>query len=73
MDLLRKLYQKAVKIPLSNVEQIWKDYDAFENGLNKLTVSVQQKAHSLGKKVYPRLCRSVHDWSRCLQRTQDTF
>ena len=38
MDQLRKLFQKAVRIPLSNVEQIWKEYDSFENNLNKLTV-----------------------------------
>ncbi len=37
MDQLRKLYQRAVKTPLSIVEQIWKDYDLFENSLNKLT------------------------------------
>ncbi|KAI8848336.1 hypothetical protein BC829DRAFT_394221, partial [Chytridium lagenaria] len=37
MDHLRKIYHKALAIPLSNVEAIWKDYDAFENGLNKIT------------------------------------
>ncbi|KAJ3390913.1 mRNA 3'-end-processing protein rna14 [Entophlyctis sp. JEL0112] len=37
MDLQRKVYQKAVSIPLANIETIWKDYDAFENSLNKLT------------------------------------
>nr|CAG8597475.1 9724_t:CDS:10 [Entrophospora candida] len=37
MDTLRKIYQKAICIPLNNVEQIWKEYDQFENSLNKLT------------------------------------
>ncbi|KAJ3169317.1 mRNA 3'-end-processing protein rna14 [Geranomyces variabilis] len=37
MDLLRRAYNRAIWIPLTNIEQIWKDYDAFENGLNKLT------------------------------------
>ncbi|KAJ3213420.1 mRNA 3'-end-processing protein rna14 [Dinochytrium kinnereticum] len=37
MDQLRKIFHKALSIPLSNVEVIWKDYDAFENGLNKIT------------------------------------
>ncbi|KAK9717514.1 mRNA 3'-end-processing protein rna14, variant 2 [Basidiobolus ranarum] len=37
MDLMRKTYQKAITIPLVNVEHIWKEYDSFENGLNKLT------------------------------------
>ncbi|KAL5508671.1 RNA14 [Sanghuangporus vaninii] len=37
MDQLRKIYQRAVQIPLENVETLWKDYEAFENGLNKIT------------------------------------
>ncbi|ORX39874.1 hypothetical protein BD324DRAFT_667355 [Kockovaella imperatae] len=37
MDSLRKIYQRAVCIPLNNVEILWKAYDAFESGLNKLT------------------------------------
>ena len=38
METIRKLYQRAVKVPLSIIENIWKDYDSFENNLNKLTV-----------------------------------
>ncbi|KAL5512152.1 hypothetical protein ACEPAG_3673 [Sanghuangporus baumii] len=37
MDQLRKIYQRAVQIPLENVETLWKDYEAFESGLNKIT------------------------------------
>ncbi|KAJ3095319.1 mRNA 3'-end-processing protein rna14 [Phlyctochytrium bullatum] len=37
MDQSRKIYHRALAIPLSNVETIWKDYDNFENGLNKIT------------------------------------
>lgn len=37
MDDLRRVYQRAVSVPLTNIETIWKDYDAYENGLNKLT------------------------------------
>lgn len=37
MDDLRRVYQRAVSVPLANIEAIWKDYDAYENGLNKLT------------------------------------
>jgi len=32
---LRKLYQRAVENPMHNLEAIWKEYDAFENNLNK--------------------------------------
>lgn len=41
MDVMRKAYQKAICIPLNNVELIWKEYDQFENSLNKVTVSVK--------------------------------
>ncbi|VDB95403.1 unnamed protein product [Peniophora sp. CBMAI 1063] len=34
MDQLRKVYQRAVQIPLDNVEQLWQEYERFENGLN---------------------------------------
>ncbi|KAG9126214.1 mRNA 3'-end-processing protein rna14, partial [Ceratobasidium sp. 392] len=38
MDMLRRLYHRAVVIPLENVEQLWRELDQFENGLNKITV-----------------------------------
>ncbi|KAJ3023453.1 UNVERIFIED_CONTAM: mRNA 3'-end-processing protein rna14 [Siphonaria sp. JEL0065] len=37
MDLQRKVYHKALSIPLSNIEAIWREYDIFENSLHKLT------------------------------------
>lgn len=39
MDLLRKTYQRAICIPTQSVNTLWKEYDAFEMGLNKMTVS----------------------------------
>lgn len=39
MDALRKAYQQAVCIPTQAVNILWKEYDTFEMGLNKLTVS----------------------------------
>lgn len=38
MDLMRKIYQRAVCLPLENLEALWQDYNAFENDLNKATV-----------------------------------
>ena len=38
MDLLRKAYQRAICIPTTVVDVIWKDYTSFEMGLNKVTV-----------------------------------
>ncbi|KAG5641047.1 hypothetical protein DXG03_006292 [Asterophora parasitica] len=37
MDALRKVYHRAVQIPLDNVEGLWQDLEAFENGLNRIT------------------------------------
>ena len=39
MDLLRKAYQRAICIPTQATNILWKEYDAFEMGLNKMTVS----------------------------------
>ncbi|KZF18863.1 Suf-domain-containing protein [Xylona heveae TC161] len=37
MDLLRKTYQRAICAPNQAVNAIWKEYDSFEMGLNKVT------------------------------------
>ncbi|EFW20312.1 mRNA 3'-end-processing protein rna14 [Coccidioides posadasii str. Silveira] len=37
MDLLRKSYQRAICVPMQAVNTLWKEYDQFEMGLNKLT------------------------------------
>ncbi len=34
-DLLRKAYQKAIRIPHSELTKLWKEYDLFELGINK--------------------------------------
>jgi cleavage stimulation factor subunit 3 len=38
MDQLRKAYQRAICVPTSAVNTLWKEYDQFEMGLNKMTV-----------------------------------
>lgn len=40
MDQLRKAYQRAITVPMSAVNNLWKEYDQFEMGLNKMTVSL---------------------------------
>ncbi|KAF9486847.1 hypothetical protein BDN71DRAFT_810027 [Pleurotus eryngii] len=37
MDALRKVYHRAVQIPLDNVERLWQDLEAFEVSLNRIT------------------------------------
>lgn len=45
MDSLRKVYQKAVTQPVIGVEAIWREYDSFEHGLNKMTVHAHVHTH----------------------------
>ena len=39
MDQLRKVYQQAICVPHQFTNLLWKEYDGFEMGLNKMTVS----------------------------------
>jgi len=36
MMAIRKLYETAFRIPMHNLEQLWRDYDQYENGLSKV-------------------------------------
>ncbi|KAF8581991.1 Suf-domain-containing protein [Ramaria rubella] len=59
MDALRRIYQRAVQIPLEIVEQLWSEYNAFEIGLNKITarkfVQDLSKAYMTAKEVLKTL------------------
>ena len=46
MDLLRKVYQRAICIPTQMTNILWKEYDGFEMGLNKMTVSILPINHA---------------------------
>lgn len=39
VDQLRKAYQRAICIPISNLNALWKEYDLFELSINKVAVS----------------------------------
>lgn len=38
MDALRAAYQKAIAVPTSALNSLWKEYDSFETGLSKINV-----------------------------------
>ena len=38
-DNLRRAFHRAISTPMTTVNPLWKDYDQFENTLNKATVS----------------------------------
>ena len=44
MDQMRKAYQRAIKVPTQATQVLWKEYDQFEMGVNKLTVSTLRTA-----------------------------
>jgi cleavage stimulation factor subunit 3 len=37
LDIMRKAYQRAIGVPMSTVSTLWKEYDQFETGANKMT------------------------------------
>ncbi|KAG9244118.1 hypothetical protein BJ878DRAFT_507732 [Calycina marina] len=37
LDIMRKAYHRAIGIPMTEVSFLWKEYDQFENGANKMT------------------------------------
>ncbi|KAI6777943.1 mRNA 3'-end-processing protein-like protein [Emericellopsis cladophorae] len=37
MDQLRKAYHRAINVPTSKVNELWREYDQFEMSLNKMT------------------------------------
>jgi cleavage stimulation factor subunit 3 len=67
MDTLRKVYQRAVSIPHNATLEIWREYDKFEMGLNR--VSVGFLMHTLprstdrmaGTQASPGKVTLVHD------------
>jgi cleavage stimulation factor subunit 3 len=38
MTTVRKVYQKAILVPTNHVEQLWKDYENFENSVSRTLV-----------------------------------
>ncbi|KAK5000031.1 mRNA 3'-end-processing protein rna14 [Elasticomyces elasticus] len=59
MDLLRKTYQRAICVPTEKLTGIWKEYEQFEMGLNKVTGRkyVQEKSphYITARTTYTRL------------------
>lgn len=39
MTAVRKVYQKAIITPTHHVEQLWRDYENFENSVSRALVA----------------------------------
>ncbi|KAG4300845.1 hypothetical protein PCK1_002922 [Pneumocystis canis] len=37
IDHIRRVYYRVISIPIANIETLWREYDAFENSLNRTT------------------------------------
>ncbi|KAK8002039.1 cleavage polyadenylation factor subunit RNA14 [Apiospora marii] len=69
MDVLRKAYQRAICIPMSNLNILWKEYDQFELGINKVAGRkfLQEKSPSY---MSARSANThLENFTRGLQRT----
>lgn len=61
MTSVRKAYQKAILAPVHLVEQIWKEYESFENSVSRALVGCLpfNQSQSLGVKQPPIV---MHLW-----------
>jgi cleavage stimulation factor subunit 3 len=64
-DNLRKAFRRAISTPMTTVNNLWKDYDQFENTQNRATVSYIRDA----KELHLILRRPASSSKRVLQRT----
>jgi cleavage stimulation factor subunit 3 len=64
MDAIRRTFHIAITMPINNVEALWKDYDSYENGLNKLTAKkfIGEKSGAyMTARTALRELRNIHD------------
>ncbi|KAK9449515.1 uncharacterized protein V1518DRAFT_416202 [Limtongia smithiae] len=68
MDLLRKIFQRVICIPVENLESLWQEYNSFENKLNKLTarkiLSDKAPFYMTARACLKELQQSTRDLSR---------
>ncbi|KAG0050796.1 mRNA 3'-end-processing protein rna14 [Gryganskiella cystojenkinii] len=69
MDAMRRVFQRAVCIPLSNIENIWRDYDSFENGLNKLTAKKFLQERSAGYMTARMMLKELRKLTEGINKT----
>lgn len=69
MDQMRKAYQRAICVPIANVNTLWKEYDQFEMGLNKLTGRKYLAEKSASYMSAKSANTALENLTRGLQRT----
>ncbi|KAK3161239.1 hypothetical protein QOZ80_1BG0074310 [Eleusine coracana subsp. coracana] len=65
MTTVRKVYQKAILVPTNHVEQLWKDYENFENSVSRTLakglLSEYQPKFNSAKAVYRERKKYIDD------------
>ncbi|KAL6841494.1 hypothetical protein ACP4OV_028637 [Aristida adscensionis] len=65
MTTVRKVYQKAILVPTNHVEQLWKDYEHFENSVSRTLakglLSEYQPKFNSAKAVYRERKKYIDD------------
>jgi len=65
MTTVRKVYQKAILVPTNRVEQLWKDYENFENSVSRTLakglLSEYQPKFNSAKAVYRERKKYIDD------------
>jgi len=72
MDHLRKTYQRAICIPTQATNTLWKEFDGFEMGLNKMTVGLHPlNAHASADEYQGR--KFVQEQSRNYMTARSSY
>ncbi|CAJ1947682.1 unnamed protein product [Sphenostylis stenocarpa] len=76
MTTVRKVYQKAIVTPTHHIEQLWKDYENFENSVSrqlaKGLISEYQPKYNSARAVYRERKKYVDeiDWNMLAEEMQ---
>ncbi|KAI9598686.1 hypothetical protein BDF19DRAFT_185386 [Syncephalis fuscata] len=69
MDAMRRAYRRVIAIPVTNIESLWRDYDAFENNLSRMTAKKFLAEQSPIYMTARTAARELKQMSESLQRS----
>lgn len=69
MDLLRRVYQRAIAVPTKNLNNLWREYEQFENSIDKKLGRALVSQHSPSYMSAKSANMALDNITRRLQRT----
>lgn len=69
MDLLRRVYQRAIAVPTKNLNNLWREYEQFENSIDKKLGRALVSQHSPSYMSAKSANMALDNIMRRLQRT----